>query len=194
MVEENKWILDNILGVKGDGFVIRENESTENIETCGGEAVRDEKTRTCEICVALNSTVFRNNNKPEYYHPHCKCVVKEYKLDKVTFDFPMKKVANYLLADEDKKAMMRTMGYIPEDSQEVYDLVKSIVESKFLSGDYILRALDKYGQRFQVDLTLEGKRDHAGESFKCHVGCTAWPYGKIKVATPLVRKKGAKYR
>ncbi len=40
MVEENKWILDNILGVKGDGFVIRENESTENIETCGGEAAR----------------------------------------------------------------------------------------------------------------------------------------------------------
>ena len=33
---------------------------------------------------------------------------------------------------------------------------------------------------------IKGKRDHDKESFNCHIGCVAWPYGKIKIATPLL--------
>ncbi len=29
--------------------------------------------------------------------------------------------------------------------------------------------------------------DHAKEKFNCHVGCVAWPFGKIKIATPLIK-------
>ena len=47
-----------------------ESVSPENIETCNGVAVGDEKTRTCALCVALNDTVFRNDNKPIYYHSY----------------------------------------------------------------------------------------------------------------------------
>ena len=77
MLENIKWMLDNIF-LGGDDFVIRKNASSENIETMNGLAVEDEKTHTCALCVALNGTVFKNNNKPEYYHPKCKCKMKPY--------------------------------------------------------------------------------------------------------------------
>ena len=117
MFENIRWILDNIFGISGNGFVIRENISPENIETFNGVAVGDEKTRTCALCVALNYTVFRNDNKPNYYHPYCKCKNKKYELKRVEFDFPIQKITGYLFANEDKKAMMRTMGYIIEDAK-----------------------------------------------------------------------------
>ena len=187
MFENVQWILNNIFGNSGDGFVIRENESSEDIETCDGVAVYDEKTRTCALCVALNRTVFRNNNKPEYYHPNCKCENEEYELKKVTFDFPLRKVTQYLFVNENKKAMMRKMGYTAEDAQEIYDIIEREVENRFLLGNYVLKVLNENGQHFSVNIILNGKRDHMREKFKCHIGCVAWPYGKIKIATPLVQ-------
>lgn len=188
MFENIRWVLDNLFGTRRDGFVIRENISTENIETCDGVAVTDDKTKTCALCVALNNTVFKDNNKPEYYHPNCKCKIKKYELTSVTFDFPIQKITRYLFASEDKKAMMRTMGYTMEDSNDVYQLIQSEAENKFLSGDYKLKTLNTNGQHFTLNFLLNGKRDHMGEKFNCHVGCVAWPYGKIKVATPLIKE------
>ena len=188
MFESIRWILDNIFGISGNGFVIRENISPENIETCNGVAVQDDKTRTCALCVALNDTVFRNDNKPIYYHPYCKCKNKKYDLTEVVFDFPIQKITKYLFVNEDKKAMMRTMGYIVEDANELYQLIQSEVETKFLSGDYKLKELNINGQHFTVNFILNGTRDHNDEKFNCHVGCVAWPFGKIKIATPLLKE------
>ena len=75
MFENINWMVSNIFAASNDDFVIRENESPEDIETSSGVAATDENTRTCALCVALNNTVFRNDNKPEYYHPHCKCKI-----------------------------------------------------------------------------------------------------------------------
>ena len=83
--------------------------------------------------------------------------------------------------------MMRTMGYIPEDYNEVYKIIETVVKNKFLSGEYKLQALNNHGQHFSIKLLLNGKRDHVKEKFNCHVGCVAWPYGKIKIATPLIK-------
>ena len=69
MFENINWMVSNILAAADDDFVIRENESPEDIETSSGVAVTDEKTRTCALCVALNNTVFRNDNKPEVLSP-----------------------------------------------------------------------------------------------------------------------------
>lgn len=99
MFESIRWILDIIFGISGNGFVIRENVSPENIETCNGVAVGDEKTRTCALCVALNDTVFRNDNKPIYYHPYCKCKNKKYELKQVEFAFPIQKITGYLFVN-----------------------------------------------------------------------------------------------
>ena len=146
----------------------------------------DEKTRTCYLCVALNKTVFKNNNKPEFFHPHCKCKNKKYNLTSPTLDFPIGKITKYLFVNEDKSAMMRAMGYYPQHAQELYDLIYQTVEQKFISGDYILKYLNENGQHLEFKIEINGKTDHIGEIFKCHIGCVALTYGKIKVATPLV--------
>lgn len=64
MFDSFNSILENVLGIHGNGFVIRKSTSPKNIESCNGVAVGDDNTRTCALCVALNQTVFKNNNKP----------------------------------------------------------------------------------------------------------------------------------
>ena len=150
-------------------------------------ATNDENTKTCALCVALNETVFKNNNKPEFYHYNCKCVNQKYNLTEVKLDFPIQKIIHYLFMNENKKAMMRTMGYVPDDYNEVYKLIENEVKNKFLLGDYKLKALNTNGQHFTINIVLQGKRDHASEKFNCHIGCVAWPLGKIKIATPLLK-------
>lgn len=83
--------------------------------------------------------------------------------------------------------MMRSMGYIIEDSEEIYSLIQTRVEENFLCGKYKLKILNENGQHFTVNFILNGKRDHLGENFNCHVGCVAWPFGKIKIASPLLK-------
>ena len=192
MFEEIRQRLNRLFGLEEERFVIRINDSPENIETCEGNAVEDKTTRTCALCAALNDTVFKNDNKPEYRHPHCKCKMKEYELTKVTFDFPMGKITRYLFVNENKKAMMHSMGYTIADFAEIYKKIKAAAEKEFLSGRYVLKMLDEHGQRFTVNMILDGKDGHAGERFACHVGCVAWPYGKIKIATPLIKEKEIK--
>ena len=187
MLEDARRILKNILGVDGDGFVIRSSNSSKTIESCNGLATKDDLTNTCALCVALNKTVFKNDNKPEYIHPNCKCKNESYNLTTVTFDFPMGKLDRYLFVKEDKTAMMRSMGYTIEDCNELYDLIKMEVAKSFLAGNYKLQLFNEAGQRFTVFIKLNGKRDHVGEVFNCHIGCIAWPFGKIKIATPMIK-------
>ena len=47
----------------GDGWRQRQNDSPLDIEVCGGIAVADPTTRTYELCVAINKTIFKNTNK-----------------------------------------------------------------------------------------------------------------------------------
>lgn len=187
MLEDARRVLKNILGVDGDGFVIRNSTSNKTIETCNGIATKDDLTNTCALCVALNKTVFKNDNKPEYIHPNCKCKNESYNLTTVTFDFPMGKLDRYLFVKEDKTAMMRSMGYTIDDCNELHDLIQTEVEKKFLNGEYILQKLNENGQHFTIQTELIGKRDHVGEVFNCHIGCVAWPFGKIKIATPMIK-------
>ncbi len=189
MFEQIRWVLDNMLGLNGDVFVIRENASPENIETCKGVAVEDENTKTCALCVALNDTVFKNNNKPEYYHPNCKCKTKEYNLKEVKLDFPIEKITNYLFVNPNKLAMMKTMGYNNEDSIEIHLYLQQLIRKSFQLGKYRLGVLNEKGQHFAISFKLQGKRDHIEKIFNCYIGCVAYPNGKIKVATPLIKEK-----
>ncbi len=53
-------------------------------------------THTCEICVAINKTIFKNNNKPdEEQHPFCKCTQIPTELNEVTLEFSMGKIKDY---------------------------------------------------------------------------------------------------
>ena len=58
MFENINWMVSNIFAASNDDFVIRENESPEDIETSSGVAATDEKTRTCALCAALTIRFF----------------------------------------------------------------------------------------------------------------------------------------
>lgn len=194
-----KETLVNLFSVNGDGWVIRQNVSDENIETCNGVAKADEKTKTCLYCVALNDTVFLNNKKPEYFHYNCKCKQIPYQLSDVKLDFPIGKITNYLFFRDDKKKMMRTMGYEMADADYLYNFVCDVAKAGYLSGRYefkeydkngkrdALKGLNQNGQHFSINFTLPGTRNRTGEVFQCHIGCVAWPYGTVKIATPIIR-------
>lgn len=185
MFEEIRWILDDIFGISGNGFVIRENASPENIETCNGVAVEDDKTRTCALCVALNDTVFRNDNKPIYYHPYCKCKNKKYELHDIKLDFPMSKIKGYLFKDQAKKELMESMGYDISYAEYVYEIIADNAKRKFLRGDYKLGTLNCNGQKLNIVLELEGKKDKKGRLYRFKTGWTAYPNGCLHNNTPF---------
>ena len=103
----------------------------------------------------------------------CKCINLVYDYKGAIIDFPYAKVEKYLFANENKLAMMKTMGYKVEDVDEVYKLVYNIVKEKFDNADYVLADLNEYGQHFRIYFKLKGKRDCLGKEFNCHVGCVA---------------------
>ncbi len=65
-------------------------------------------------------------------------------------------------------------------------MLSAVIKKQYEEGQYKLGTLDNKGQRVQIDTIILGKRDHAGEMHKCHMGCVLWPYGKIRVTTPLI--------
>ncbi|MBQ9103523.1 MAG: hypothetical protein IJY57_00320 [Clostridia bacterium] len=185
MFEDIKWILDNIFGINGDKFVIRKNVSKENIETCNGIAVDDDTTNTCALCVALNDTVFKNNNKPEYYHRNCKCQNTKYELTTVKLDFPISKITKYLFQDKSKKELMKNMGYDISDADFIYKIIADNAKDKFLKGDYLLGVLNCNGQKVNIILELYGKKDKKNKLYRFKTGWTAYPNGCLHNNTPF---------
>ena len=142
---------------EGDGWRQRQNDSPLDIEVCGGIAVADPLTHTCDICVAINKTIFKNNNKPdEEQHPT--------ELKEVTLDFSMKKIKDYLFVK--KVDLMKSMGYIIEDADEVYDTISECVKKEFLKGKYTLGKLSVNGQRVSLIVEMMGKRDKSGRIYR----------------------------
>ncbi len=176
-----------IIGGFGGDFIQKISLSSLDLEKCNGEAISDELTNTCEICVALNKTVFKSNNSPTYTHPHCKCIQIPTTLSSPSLIFDMRKITDYLFIDKSKSRMIKSMGFYPEDAQFLYDYVSLNVTKEFVNGNYILKNLNKNGQHFQINYNINGKRDHSNETFQCYAGCIAYPNGKIKIATPLVK-------
>ena len=189
LFEDARIFFSNAFGINADSWVMRKSTSSLNLDNCNGVAKYDESTHTCELCVALNLTIYKNNNKPDYNHPNCKCTYVECSEPNVQVELHIKKIARYLFNNKDKSAMMRSMGYYPRDTNKLHNTIYKLVKEKYLQNKYQLTKLDKYGQRITIVFNLQGKLDHDGQNFECHVGCVTYPYGKIKVATPLVINK-----
>ena len=169
---------------EGDGWRQRQNDSPLDIEVCGGIAVADPLTHTCDICVAINKTIFKNNNKPdEEQHPFCKCKQVPTELKEVTLDFSMKKIKDYLFVK--KVDLMKSMGYIIEDADEVYDTISECVKKEFLKGKYTLGKLSVNGQRVSLIVEMMGKRDKSGRIYRFISGWMAYPNGKLHNNTPF---------
>ena len=151
----------------------------------------DDNTNCCALCVAVNRTVYRSIKPPLMkIHPNCRGLLIPYlENNDIKLNFPSKKITEYLFVDKDKSRAMKSMGYYPEDWEEVYDFLKRIIISKYYNAEYILRDITIHGQRLTISFTLDGKRDHKHQKFLCHVGCIVYPNKCIKVITPLILDK-----
>lgn len=179
-------IFENLYGLNTNGFVIRTNDSSLDLESCNGIAMGDNEKSSCALCVALNRTIFHNFNKPNFYHRYCKCGNGKTILTKVNVELKMDKITNYLFKNVNKARMMKSMGYYPEDAETICEIIKDNVNERFLSNQYILKGLDCYGQKVQINYVLSGKNDHKGQKYNVYTGAVAYPYGKLYIATPLV--------
>jgi len=184
LTNEQREQLTRQLGENG-GWIIRKNLSNQDIVKCKGVATKDTETNTCARCVAANKTAYKPNNLWSPTHPNCKCEGINGSAT-VQVDFPASKLTDYLFVNPDKTQMMHKIGYRIEDSEELRQTLTAVIKKTYEEGRYKLRTLDEKGQHVQIDTILLGKRDHAGELHKCHAGCVLWPYGKIRVATPLI--------
>lgn len=168
-----------------DVWVKRINDSSKDIKMCRGEATEDTQTRTCALCVALNKTIFKKNNKPEYFHPHCKCEMKEVELREVTLDFPIEKITRYLFVNEIKSKLIKTMGYLEEDAQEIYNGIAENARKQYLSGNYVLGNFNKNGQRITIYMKLKGKQEKADKIYEFKTGWMVYPDGELHNNTPF---------
>ena len=188
-LEEAGETFKNLFGVSGDVWVKRVGFSRYDLDVLNGVARADPETRTCAFCVALNNTIFKNTNKPEYYHLRCKCKNIPVDTPRIVLDFPMEKVTKYLFLEENKYKMMKSMGYDIEDGLEIYNLIAQNVKNLFLDNKYELKSLNENGQHFQISFNIYGKCNCVGKIYRCHTGCVAWANGKLKIATPLIKDK-----
>ena len=157
------------------------------IRSCGGLATRDENTNACEICVALNKTAYKIINKPEYRHPNCRCRYEIAGNIAVTLDFPKKKITGYMFVNPSKAKLIRSMGYLPEDADELYRTIAEYAIAKYEKGDYVLGKLDKYGQKINISVKCRGKREKEGRTYDFYTGWTVYPNGELKNNTPFAR-------
>ncbi len=144
----------------------------------------DPLAHTCAICVAINKTIFKNNNKPdEEQHPFCKCKQVPTELKNIMLDFSMGKIKDYLFVK--KVDLMKSMGYIIEDADEVYNTISECAKKEFLAGKYDLGVLNRYGQKVSITVELKGKRDKNGRIYRFISGWMAYPNGKLHNNTPF---------
>lgn len=178
-------IFTNLLN--GNYWIKRKNISINNLNTCNGEAFDDDNTNTCKLCVALNDIIFKKSNMPEFAHKNCKCYIVPISKVNFTVELNKEKITKYLFVDVNKKAMMNSMGYTINDWKLIYNLICDKVKINFTNNNYTFKTLNIYGQHFQVNYILQGQNKHKYKSFYCHTGCVAYPNGKIRIATPLIK-------
>lgn len=101
----------------------------------------------------------------------------------ICFEFSMGKIKDYLFVK--KVDLMKSMGYIIDDAEEVYNIIAESAKKEFLKGKYELGVLNRYGQRVSIAVELAGKRDKNGRVYRFISGWMAYPNGKLHNNTPF---------
>lgn len=69
------------------------------------------------------------------------------------------------------------MGYSVDNANDLLEVFKVQALNNYLNGNYILKSLDKYGQRIAVSIKLKNKEFYSGWMVE--------PKGKIRNTTPF---------
>lgn len=140
----------------------------------------------CMNCSALDGCYFVEGNMPlQPLHEHCDCdkiVISYSKVKNVaTAECDIRKITEYVFKDSDiskgKNELFFKFGYDINDSLYLqYEFCKQAL-NQYLSGNYVLKNLDRMGQRLAIPIRLNTTFFYSG-----------WllcPEGKIKNTTPF---------
>ncbi len=137
----------------------------------------------CLICTKLDGCYFVERKTPKFpQHKQCDCGklnknINEVKL-KINTECDIKKFTDYIFANNNsKKYIFESWGYDINNSIELKQEMELQSKKQYSIGNYILKDLDKYGQRISIEVNLKGNIFYSG--------WLVCPEGKLKNITPF---------
>lgn len=140
----------------------------------------------CLMCTALDGCFFVERIMPKQpIHEKCDCKKKPvsfYKINNLAqANMPIEKLSKYIFSNDQnskgKKSLFEKMGYTKDDIYNLQSQFKSQALNQYLSGNYILKNLDNYGQRVAIKITLNNHSFYSGWMLE--------PEGTIRNTTPF---------
>lgn len=140
----------------------------------------------CLDCSALDGCYFVEHNMPKMpLHERCDCYKKNLDLLKVknnvNSECDIRKFTEYIFKDvtgsKGKNQIFYDLGYNIKDSNYLKEEFCKQAVKEYLSGNYLLKNLDRRGQRVAIPINLKNKNFYSGWMI-----C---PNGKIKNNTPF---------
>ena len=138
----------------------------------------------CAKCLNMNGCCFAEDKCPESpLHENCHCKAERIDNVTVTAECPIEKILVYIFnptKPNGKDYIFKRRGFSIADSAAIkYELEKQAYNA-YISGNYELGDLDRFGQRINIIITLTNKN---GKLFKFKTGWLVYPNGKISNAT-----------
>ena len=140
----------------------------------------------CMNCSALDGCYLLNTNTPKQpLHENCDCRKKDIAYLKVknnaTAECDIRKFTEYVFKNikdsKGKNKIFYDLGFNIEDSEYLQNEYCKQSLNQYLLGNYVLKNLDKRGQRLAIPINLNGKEFYSGWML--------FPEGKIKNTTPF---------
>lgn len=140
----------------------------------------------CMNCSALDGCYLAKRNMPEQpLHKNCDCRKKDISYSKVknnaTAECDIRKFTEYVFKNskdsKGKNKIFYDLGFDINDSSCLQNEYCKQALNQYLLGNYVLRNLDKRGQRLAIPISLNGTTFYSGWML-----C---PEGKIKNTTPF---------
>lgn len=146
----------------------------------------------CPECLMLDGCWFQREKTPKWpHHPFCHCVLEDIPyndiLTKTSSDSAYSKFDVYLFNTEGKysdtkKHLFEGWGYTVEDGKWLQKEIEKQGLENYISGNYEIGLLDKYGQR--ISIRIEIPRKDKTEKVSFITGWMARSDGHIQLSTP----------
>ena len=142
--------------------------------------------RHCLVCTSLDGCYLLDDKKPELpLHKKCDCtrIIVSYNdvKNKAKSECAIEKFTEYIFKDikgsKGKNQIFNSLGYTIEDSEYLRDEFCRQALIQYLNGNYVLKNLDRRGQRLSIPIELRGTSFYSGWML--------YPEGKIKNTTPF---------
>mgnify|MGYP000982995506 CR=1 FL=1 len=137
-------------------------------------------------CTSLDGCYFLESNMPKQpQHDNCDCkklqISVSFVKTKAFSECSIEKFLGYVFTDDEKskgkKSLFESWGYTKENAYELQKEYQNQALKEYLNGNYILKDLDRNGQRLAIGINLKGNSFYAGWMVDVE--------GKIRNTTPF---------